>query len=43
MTGSYAKGDRVTHRGATYEAVQTHRGSGDPSWINARSLWKRVG
>ena len=38
---TYTKGDRVTHHGHTYQAVQTHTGNGDPNWINAPSLWKR--
>ena len=41
--GTYKKGDRVMHKGKVYEAVQDHKGNGDPSWINAPSLWKLVG
>ena len=41
-TGSYVAGDRVTHQGSTYEAVQSHTGNGDPNWIHAPSLWKAV-
>lgn len=41
-TGSYRAGDRVTHDGQTYEAVQSHTGNGDPTWIHASSLWKKV-
>lgn len=41
-TGTYSAGDRVTFGGATYEAVQSHRGVGDPNWIYAPSLWKQV-
>jgi len=40
--GSYITGDRVTHNGATYQAVQSHTGNGDPNWIYAPSLWKQV-
>lgn len=39
---SYSAGDTVTHEGATYRAVQTHTGVGDPNWILAPSLWSRV-
>ncbi|GAA1959100.1 lytic polysaccharide monooxygenase [Agromyces allii] len=42
-SGAYTKGDRVSHGGVVYEAVQTHQGVGDPSWITARSLWNPVG
>ncbi|WP_240665842.1 lytic polysaccharide monooxygenase [Agromyces sp. LHK192] len=42
-SAAYAKGDRVSHGGAVYEAVQAHQGVGDPSWISARSLWAPVG
>ena len=42
-TGSYSAGDRVSYQGATYEAVQSHTGNGDPNWIHALSLWKPVG
>ena len=41
-TGTYAAGDRVTFGGATFEAVQSHAGVGDPNWIYAPSLWKQV-
>jgi chitin-binding protein len=40
---AYIKGDRVTHNGSSYEAVQTHRGVGDPNWITAQSLWTKLG
>ncbi|WP_141718962.1 carbohydrate-binding protein [Curtobacterium sp. ER1/6] len=39
---AYTKGDRVTHEGTAYEAVQSHQGHGDPNWITALSLWKPV-
>jgi len=39
---AYAKGDRVTHEGTVYEAVQSHQGHGDSNWITALSLWKPV-
>ena len=39
---AYTKGDRVTHNGSSYEAVQTHRGVGDPNWITAQSLWTKL-
>jgi len=42
-TAAYTKGDRVTHNGSTYEAVQSHRGVGDPNWITAQSLWTNIG
>lgn len=42
-SGAYTKGDRVSYTGVVYEAVQTHQGVGDPSWITARSLWTPVG
>lgn len=41
-TGSYSAGDRVSYQGATYEAVQSHTGNGDPNWIYAPSLWRSV-
>lgn len=41
--GAYTKGDRVTHQGSTYEAVQSHQGHGDPNWITALSLWRPLG
>ncbi|MEO3939526.1 lytic polysaccharide monooxygenase [Paenarthrobacter nicotinovorans] len=41
-TGTYAKGDIVTHNGNQYIAVQAHTGNGDPNWINALSLWKKI-
>jgi chitodextrinase len=41
-TGAYSAGDRVTFDGASYEAVQSHTGNGDPNWIYAPSLWQRV-
>ena len=40
--GAYAKGDRVTFNGATYECIQGYQGWGDPNWINAPSLWTQV-
>lgn len=40
--GSYKAGDRVTHDGNTYEAVESHTGNGDPTWIHAPSLWKKL-
>lgn len=39
---AYTKGDRVTHEGTAYEAVQSHQGHGDPNWITALSLWEPV-
>lgn len=39
---TYAAGAVVTHNGATYRAVQSHTGVGDPNWILARSLWEPV-
>jgi chitin-binding protein len=42
-TAAYSKGDRVSHNGSSYEAVQTHRGVGDPNWITAQSLWTKLG
>lgn len=39
---TYAAGARVTFGGAAYEAVQAHTGVGDPNWIYAPSLWKRI-
>jgi chitin-binding protein len=39
---SYNKGDKVSHDGATYEAVQSYQGVGDPTWISALSLWKKI-
>lgn len=41
-TGRYTKGDKVSFNGKNYEAVQTHVGSGDPSWITAVSLWRLI-
>lgn len=41
-TAAYAKGDRVTHDGSTYEAVQNYQGQGDPTWIDSLSLWKKI-
>ena len=41
-TGAYKKGDRVSHNGSIFEALQDHRGYGDPNWIDAVSLWKKV-
>lgn len=38
----YRKGDLVTYRGATYRCIQGYQGYGDPNWILAPSLWKRV-
>ena len=40
---AYKKGDRVTHNGHTYQAVQNYQGHGDPTWITAASLWKKIG
>lgn len=40
---TYRAGDLVTHQGATYRAVQSHTGVGDPNWILAPSLWSQVG
>ena len=40
--GTYTTGDVVTHGGKQYRAVQSHTGNGDPSWINAPSLWSQV-
>jgi len=36
---NYSAGDRVTYGSATYQAVQSHTGIGDPNWISAPSLW----
>ncbi|MCH9841296.1 MAG: hypothetical protein K0U56_09565, partial [Actinomycetia bacterium] len=41
-TGSYTVGDRVTSGGVDYQAVQSHTGVGDPNWIYAPSLWKKI-
>jgi chitodextrinase len=41
-TGSYQAGDRVVSNGVTYEAVQAYQGAGDPRWIDALSLWKKI-
>ena len=41
-TGSYQAGDRVVSNGVTFEAVQSYQGVGDPNWINALSLWKKI-
>ncbi|MEI3843349.1 MULTISPECIES: lytic polysaccharide monooxygenase [unclassified Microbacterium] len=41
--GTYKKGDRVSHNGSTYEALQDHRGYGDPNWIDSPALWKKIG
>ncbi|MDE0974639.1 MAG: lytic polysaccharide monooxygenase [Candidatus Nanopelagicales bacterium] len=41
-TSAYQVGDRVVSSGATFEAVQSHQGVGDPNWINALSLWKKI-
>jgi chitin-binding protein len=41
-SASYAAGDVVTYGGATYRAVQSHTGVGDPNWITAPSLWQIV-
>ena len=41
-TGSYTVGDRVTSGGVVYQAVQSHTGVGDPNWIYAPSLWKKI-
>ena len=42
-SAAYVRGDRVLHEGVVYEAVQSHRGVGDPNWIAAPSLWTPVG
>lgn len=39
---AYTKGDKVTHEGDIYEAVQSYQGNGDPNWITAASLWKKL-
>lgn len=39
---AYQVGDRVTHDGVVYEAVQSYQGHGDPGWIHALSLWRVV-
>lgn len=39
---AYVKGDRVTFQGVTYECIQNYQGWGDPNWIYAPSLWKKV-
>lgn len=41
-TARYGVGDRVTFKGSTYQCIQAHQGWGDPNWINAPSLWKRI-
>ncbi len=41
-TGRYQTGDRVVSNGIAYQAVQAHTGNGDPNWINAPSLWKKI-
>ncbi|RMI09511.1 hypothetical protein EBM89_10030 [Cellulomonas triticagri] len=40
--GVYRIGDRVTHEGQLYEAVQSYTGFGDPNWIHALSLWNPI-
>lgn len=40
---AYKKGDRVSHNGGTFEAVQSYQGHGDTNWIGAPSLWKQIG
>lgn len=40
--GAYTVGDRVSHDGLVYEAVQSYQGHGDPGWIHALSLWRVV-
>lgn len=39
---AYESGDRVTYQGSVYECVQSYQGEGDPNWINAPSLWKKI-
>lgn len=39
---AYTKGDKVTHNGDTYQAVQSYQGVGDPSWIDALALWVKI-
>lgn len=39
---TYKAGERVLHLGLVYEAIQDHRGNGDPNWIYAPSLWRPV-
>ncbi|KAA0783648.1 M60 family metallopeptidase [Bacillus sp. BB56-3] len=39
---AYTKGDKVTHLGKVYEAVQNHQGNGDPNWIFALALWNSL-
>ena len=41
-SGGYQAGDRVVSNGVTFEAVQSYQGVGDPNWINALSLWKKI-
>ena len=41
-TSAYQAGDRVVSSGAIFEAVQSYQGVGDPNWINALSLWKKI-
>jgi chitin-binding protein len=41
-TSAYQAGDRVVSSGANFEAVQSYQGVGDPNWINALSLWKKI-
>jgi chitodextrinase len=37
---AYTKGDKVEYQGKFYEAVQSYKGNGDPTWIFALSLWQ---
>lgn len=39
---AYTQGTTVSHGGHLYEAVQSYQGHGDPNWIQAGSLWRRV-
>ena len=41
-SGGYQAGDRVVSNGVIFEAVQSYQGVGDPNWINALSLWKKI-
>jgi hypothetical protein len=40
--GTYKKGDIVAYQGHRYRALQDQKGNGDPNWINAPSLWKKI-
>lgn len=40
--GIYRIGDRVTHEGLLYEAINDYTGQGDENWIFAPSLWVQI-